>query len=76
MGPFLQGCKLFALWVAWASAKACGKFLLYWDCCRQLDRHVQSRKVGPDAKGHQGREPWVPSNRQNDKPLQDHSLKH
>lgn len=26
----MQGCVLFALWVAWASAEACGKLLLHW----------------------------------------------
>ena len=42
---------------------------------RQLDGHEESRNNGPGAECHQGREPQVPSQEQNYKPLHYHSLK-
>ena len=35
------------------------------ECGRLLERHEQSKDNGPDIEGHQGRKPWVPSNKQN-----------
>ena len=45
-------------------------------CSRKLDGQEQSRKDGPGAEGYLSREPQVPSNGQNYKPLYDHSIKH
>ena len=47
------------------STSPVSKYLLYYLCSRQLDRHEQSRNDRPGMEYYQGRNPHVPSKGQN-----------